>query len=68
MSKKKVAVLGATGAVGQRIVHMLRTHPWFDVTSLTAGRSAGKRYGDGVKWLLPDGVPENLKDLSLIHI
>lgn len=65
MSKKKVAVLGATGAVGQRIIHMLRNHPWFDVTSLTAGRSAGKPYGDAVKWLLPEGVPENLKDLVI---
>lgn len=62
LSKKKVAVLGATGAVGQRIVHMLRNHPWFDVTSLAAGGSAGKRYGDAVKWLLPDDVPGNLKD------
>lgn len=44
---------------------MMRNHPWFDVTSLTAGKSAGKRYGDAVQWLLPDGVPENLKYLMI---
>jgi aspartate-semialdehyde dehydrogenase len=51
--------------VGQRIVHMLRNHPWFAVASLAAGKSVGKRYGDAVKWLLPDGVPESLEDMVI---
>ncbi len=65
MANKKVGVLGATGAVGQRIIHMLRDHPWYDVTSLHAGSSAGKVYGDAVTWLLPDGVPDKVKDLTI---
>lgn len=65
MVKKKVGILGATGAVGQRIIHMLRNHPWYDVTSLHAGASAGKVYGDAVNWLLPDGVPKKVKDLTI---
>jgi len=63
MGKKKVGVLGATGAVGQRICHMLRDHSWYEVTELTAGPSAGKAYGEAVSSLLPDGVPEKLKGL-----
>jgi aspartate-semialdehyde dehydrogenase len=55
-------VLGATGAVGQRICDMLRDHPWFEVTTLTGGASAGKRYGEAVNWLLPTTVPEKLRE------
>ena len=58
-----VAVLGATGAVGQRICDMLRNHPYFEVTTLTGGASAGKRYGEAVNWLLPTTVPEKLRDV-----
>jgi aspartate-semialdehyde dehydrogenase len=65
MTKKKVGVLGATGTVGQRIIHMLRDHPWYDVTSLHAGSSAGNVYGDAVNWLLPAGVPEKVKELTI---
>jgi aspartate-semialdehyde dehydrogenase len=62
LRKLSVAVLGATGAVGQRICDMLRGHPWFKVTTLTGGASAGKRYGEAVNWLLPTSVPEKLRD------
>ena len=55
--KRRVAVLGATGTVGQRICDLLRDHPWFEVTTLTGGASAGMRYGDVVRWLLPSDVP-----------
>ncbi|HWC66343.1 MAG TPA: aspartate-semialdehyde dehydrogenase, partial [Thermoanaerobaculia bacterium] len=41
-----VAVLGATGAVGQRFVQLLEKHPWFDLAEVAASeRSAGKSYG-----------------------
>lgn len=46
-----VAVLGATGAVGQTFVRLLVNHPWFELRELGASsRSAGKRYGDAAAW------------------
>lgn len=48
-----VAVLGATGMVGQRFVELLDRHPLFRVAELAASdRSAGKRYGDAAPWRL----------------
>ena len=36
-----VAILGATGSVGQRFIQLLADHPWFDVSQLAASeRSA----------------------------
>ena len=47
-----VAVLGATGAVGQAFIRLLEGHPWFDLVEVAASeRSAGKAYGDAVHWL-----------------
>ena len=31
MQKSRVAVLGATGMVGQRLLVLLENHPYFDV-------------------------------------
>jgi aspartate-semialdehyde dehydrogenase len=50
--KWPVAVLGATGAVGQMFVRLLADHPWFELRELAASeRSAGKKYGDVTRWL-----------------
>jgi aspartate-semialdehyde dehydrogenase len=50
MSKIKVAVLGATGPIGQRFVQLLEGHPYFEIEGLYASeRSEGKRFGDTVK-------------------
>jgi aspartate-semialdehyde dehydrogenase len=47
-----VAVLGATGAVGQAFVRQLAGHPWFVLTEVAASeRSAGKAYCDAAHWL-----------------
>lgn len=54
-----VAVLGATGAVGQRFVALLDGHPWFRLAAVCASdRSAGKRYGEAVRWHLDRPIPE----------
>jgi len=46
-----VAVLGATGAVGQTFVRMLANHPWFELAEVAASeRSAGKAYADAARW------------------
>jgi len=49
LSKKSVAVLAATGMVGQRYVSMLSNHPFFEVTAVTGFESAGKKYRDALK-------------------
>ena len=52
-SKLPVAVLGATGAVGQRFVQLLANHPWFEVAVVTGSdRSIGKPYGEVTRWIL----------------
>ncbi len=51
-AKWPVAVLGATGAVGQMFVRLLANHPWFELRELAASeRSAGKKYADVTRWL-----------------
>ena len=61
-----VAVLGATGMVGQTFLRLLERHPWFRVTEVAASeRSAGKLYGDAVHWL--DGeLPDAIADLPVL--
>jgi aspartate-semialdehyde dehydrogenase len=55
-----VAILGATGPVGQRFLQLLEYHPWFEASTLTAsGQSAGRSYGDAAGWLLETPPPEN---------
>jgi aspartate-semialdehyde dehydrogenase len=65
-----VAVLGATGSVGQRFVQLLEHHPWFRLHEVVASeRSAGKTYRDAASWrldtLLPDeAAAMTVKDLG----
>jgi aspartate-semialdehyde dehydrogenase len=64
--QRTVAVLGATGTVGQRFISLLAGHPWFKLTAITTSeRSAGKRYADAVHWHLPEPMPESVADLKL---
>ncbi len=59
-----VAVLGATGSVGQRFVQLLGDHPWFSLQAVCA--SAGKRgqpYGQAAHWYLP--TPQSAQAAAL---
>lgn len=59
-----VAVLGATGNVGQRFIQLLENHPWFRVAELVASeRSAGKKFSDATVWRLGNDMPEGVRDL-----
>jgi aspartate-semialdehyde dehydrogenase len=60
-----VAVLGATGTVGQVFIRLLAEHPWFRVTTVAASeRSAGKRYADATRW--HEGtMPADVADLEV---
>ncbi|MBK8313508.1 MAG: aspartate-semialdehyde dehydrogenase [Acidobacteria bacterium] len=64
--KRRVGILGATGTVGQRVIHMLRDHPYFEVTALAASdRSEGKRFIEVCNWKLPYDMPEEVKDIRV---
>jgi aspartate-semialdehyde dehydrogenase len=61
-----VALLGATGSVGQRFVQLLDGHPWFRLTRIAASeRSVGRRYADAVRWSLPESIPIDAAELVL---
>lgn len=62
-----VAVLGATGSVGQRFISLLDQHPWFKVVALAASdRSVGRRYADATRWILDDPMPEYARDMIVV--
>ncbi len=53
-----VAVLAATGSVGQRFVQLLDNHPWFEVVALTGSdRKVGKPYYEACHWVLSEAMP-----------
>jgi aspartate-semialdehyde dehydrogenase len=57
MKRIPIAILGATGAVGQRMIQLLQGHPWFEIAVLTGSdRTVGRPYGELVNWVL-DGAP-----------
>ena len=73
MSKISVAVLGATGPIGQRFVQMLEDHPYFEIEGLYASeRSEGKRFGDTVKIrdhkFSDEAMDTKIRTMDLDHI
>jgi aspartate-semialdehyde dehydrogenase len=66
MSRMPVGVLGATGAVGQRFVSLLASHPWFEVAEVVASeRSAGRSFAEACSWRLPDPPPGGVLSLRV---
>src|SRR5512135_911626 len=64
--KRKVAILGATGAVGQRYIQLLQGHPWFKVEVLAASeRSAGKKYKNACNWVMESDLPNELAEMTV---
>lgn len=66
MKQYNVAVIGATGMVGQRFISLLEHHPWFHVTTLAASaHSAGKTYEQAVsgRWMMSTPIPEAAKSI-----
>ena len=69
MSKIPVAVLGATGIVGQRFIEMLADHPWFEIAALVGSdRSAGKKYGEAASWVLAGDPPAGINDMQVLPL
>ena len=66
MQKLDVAILGATGAVGQRFIQLLEGHPWFRVCEVVGShRSAGKPYAEAARWILNDNPPASAAGLTV---
>ncbi len=64
--KRKVAILGATGAVGQRYIQLLQGHPWFKVEVLAASeRSSGKKYKDACNWTMESELPKEIAEMPV---
>ena len=64
--KIAVGVLGATGAVGQKVIKLLEGHPWFEVREVAASeRSAGKRYREAVSWKQSTAIPQSVRELEV---
>lgn len=70
MKTYNVAILGATGMVGQRFISLLENHPWFKIKVLGASsRSAGKKYKDAIKaWVMDSPLPDDIKDMTVYDI
>ena len=71
MTKTPVAILGATGMVGQRFVTLLANHPWFEVVAVAASaQSAGKTYqaAVGERWCMDEPMPEAIAQLTVLDV
>jgi aspartate-semialdehyde dehydrogenase len=68
MRRRKVALLGAGGWIGQHFVRLLAEHPFFEDPILGGGgRTSGKKLED--LWLLPEeGPPPSLARKKLVSL
>src|SRR5579883_3278036 len=68
MTRIPVAVLGATGMVGQRFIELLQGHPWFELVGLAASEQrAGRPYKDVAQWRLAGSdMPAEVANLPVI--
>lgn len=61
-----VAILGATGMVGQRMLSLLTDHPFFEVVAVAASaRSAGRPLGEAASWLFEGDFPPQLAGMTV---
>ncbi len=66
---RKVAILGATGAVGQRFIELLQDHPWFKIEVLAASeRSAGKKFGHACNWIMNSNLPTEIAEMPIVNV
>src|ERR687892_49815 len=73
----KVALIGATGAVGQEFVMALDKHPWFELSAVvSSSRSAGKKYVDSLRdpssailrWHSRNEIPDYVRDMIVTTV
>lgn len=66
MKQYNVAVIGATGMVGQRFISLLEYHPWFHVTTPWCFCTfCWKTYEQAVsgRWMMSTPIPEAAKSI-----
>lgn len=64
--KIDVALLGATGVVGQAFLHRLAGHPFFRPALLMASpKRSRSTYKECVQWVLPMEMPREIMDLAV---
>ncbi len=76
MEKIPVAILGATGEVGQNFVTNLQNHPWFEIAALYASeRSAGKSYAAAIdygketsRWFCHEKPLKKIMDIKVKNV
>jgi aspartate-semialdehyde dehydrogenase len=63
-----VAVLGATGMVGQRFIELLQGHPWFELVALAASdQHEGRAYAEVARWRLSGSeMPASAASLPVV--
>jgi len=62
----RAGVLGATGAVGQRLIQLLDPHPSFEIAALTASEtSAGETYREAAKWRITTPIPDDVAGMTV---
>ena len=63
-----VAVLGATGMVGQRFIELLQGHPWFELVALAASdQHEGRSYAQVARWRLSGSeMPTSAASLPVV--
>ena len=69
----KIAIVGATGVVGQQAIVSLIGHPWFKITKLVASeRSAEKTYIEALKdangssrWWCAEELPQDIANMKV---
>ena len=73
-TRRRVAVIGATGVAGQQFLVSLGSHPWFEVVALAASpSSAGKSYRDAItaesgqqRWACEEALPPQFAEETVI--
>ena len=63
-----IALIGATGTVGQKVIKMLEGHPLFEIRELVASeKNTGKKYADVVPWRETGDIPPTIATQTLIE-
>lgn len=62
----RVGILGATGAVGQKMIQGLVGHPWFRIAEVAASeRSSGRKYRGAARWMQQSPIPDGVADFEV---
>ncbi|QLH84298.1 aspartate-semialdehyde dehydrogenase [Halosimplex pelagicum] len=62
-----VGILGATGAVGQRLIQLIDPNPDFEIEALTASESSvGKSYREASKWRIDTPIPSGVAETEVV--